>query len=178
MTLLADIQQAITDSNCYNVLIAADLNCHFPRNSRFTNIVKSHFDEAGLVIFWENQVENENIRNIDYTHINIANRVPALSTIDDFVGSQRVFESIAEAGVVHSGMNTSNHSAIFTKLRVGDLNLEMESIKGEKRANWAKATDAAKENYKITLSGKLNALAQPNCVNCQDLNCVEHRFSI
>ena len=153
MTLLADIQQAITDSNCYNVLIAADLNCHFPRNSRFTNIVKSHFDEAGLVIFWENQVENENIRNIDYTHINIANRVPALSTIDHFV-------------------------AIFTKLRVGDLNLEMESIKGEKRANWAKATDAARENYKITLSGKLNALAQPNCVNCQDLNCVEHRFSI
>ena len=77
LTLLADIRLAIVESNCRNVLLAADLNCHFMRNNRFTNMVKDQLEEYGLFIFWENMNENENIQNVDYTHINIANQVPA-----------------------------------------------------------------------------------------------------
>ena len=79
---------------------------------------------------------------------------------------------------MHSGMNNSNHSAIFTKLKVGELNIEVESIKSEKRVNWAKASDIARENYRFNLSGKLNTLASPDCLNCHDLNCNEHNLSI
>ena len=176
ITLLADIGKAITESNCSNILIAADMNCHFSRNNKFTNLVKNNFEDCGLVIFWENT--SENIQNVDYTHINIANNTPAFSTIDHFVGSQRVFSSVAEAGVVHSGDNPSNHSAIFSKLQVGELNIAVENIKSEKRINWGKATDIAVENYSCNLSQKLNSLPLPDCLNCQDLHCSTHQESI
>ena len=71
--------------------------------------------------------------------------------------------------MVHSGDNPSNHSAIFTRLQV-----DVEKIKSEKRVNWAKASDIAIENYKVRLSQKLNSLPQPECLNCQNLNCNQH----
>ena len=130
-------------------------------------------EENGLII-WENTSENENIQNVNYTHINIANKTPAFSTIDHFAGSQQVFRSVAEAGVVHSGNNPSNHSAIYSKLQVGELNVAVENIKPEKRVNWAKASDIAVENYKVKLSLKLNSISLPECLNCQDLQCNIH----
>ena len=39
ITLLADIRIAITESNCNNVLFAADLNCHFSRNLTLSEII-------------------------------------------------------------------------------------------------------------------------------------------
>ena len=143
LTLLSDIRKAITDSSCQNVFFAADLNCHFLRNNRFTNLIKNHFEEYGLVILWESAADNQKIQHIDYTHINVANQVPAFSTIDHFAASQRVLQSVEEAGVIHSGLNPSNHSAIFAKLQVGELNVDVENIKTEKRVNWAKASDIA-----------------------------------
>ena len=54
----------------------------------------------------------------------------------------------------------------------------MESIKSEKRVNWAKASDVAIKNYKFKLSGKFNTLAQPDCLDCLHLNCNDHKPSI
>ena len=178
LTLLSGIQQAIQDGECNNVLVAGDLNCHFARKTRFTDIVKNYFIEAGLTIFWENSINNENIQAVDYTHMNTANRIPALSTIDHFVSSMKVFESVVEAGVIHSGMNQSNHSPIYTKIQVGKLNTGLEFIKSEKRVAWDKATDMAIRNYKTSLSEKLNTLALPDCHDCQNLNCKDHNHSI
>ena len=153
LTLLSDIRHVIDISECHNVLLAGDLNCHFSRHTRFTDTVRNYFNDIGLKIFWESSAENENIPEVDYTHINIANRIPALSTIDHFAASTKVFESVLEAGVIHSGMNQSNHSAIFTKLEVG-------------------------EHYKLSLSQKLSALPQQDCWNCHDLNCNIHEINI
>ena len=178
LTLLSDIRQAIRESNCQNVLLAGDLNSHFSRNNRFTNIVKNFVEESSLIIFWENCLENANINTVDYTHINTANSIPALSTIDHFASSRKVFQSIAEAGVLHSGINSSNHSAIYTKLLVGELNLEVENIKSEKRVNWAKATDIAIDKYKAGLAQKLGAIPQPECSDCHDLHCKVHKDSL
>ena len=37
--LLNDVKTAIEQSECLNILIAGDLNCHFERYTRFTNMV-------------------------------------------------------------------------------------------------------------------------------------------
>ena len=178
LTLLTDIRLSVRESDCHNILLAGDLNCHFLRNNRFTNTVKNFLEDSSLIIFWENRGENQNIKNVDYTHINTANKIPAFSSIDHFAGSQRVFQSVAEAGVVHSGDNCSNHSAIYTKLLVGELNLETETINSEKRSNWAKATDVAISQYKSTLASKLNSIPIPECGDCQDLHCKIHSSSL
>ena len=68
--------------------------------------------------------------------------------------------------------------AIYTKLQVGELNLETESFKSEKRTNWAKATDVAITQYKSTLAIKLNTIPTPDCGDCQDLHCRIHSSSL
>ena len=61
---------------------------------------------------------------------------------------------------------------------MGELSTKVESIKSEKRVNWAKASDVAIKNYKFKLSGKFNTLAQPDCLDCLHLNCNDHKPSI
>ena len=53
LNVLEEIQYLIENSNTSSVLLAGDLNCHFGRNTRFTNIVKTFFEERNLYIFWE-----------------------------------------------------------------------------------------------------------------------------
>ena len=43
LTALSDIQLLIRQSNCSDILIAGDLNCHFSRQTRFTNLVRDTF---------------------------------------------------------------------------------------------------------------------------------------
>ena len=57
-TLLADLRSAIQSSECNNVLLAGDLNSHFDRQSRFTNIVADGLADLGLVLLWQNTDNN------------------------------------------------------------------------------------------------------------------------
>ena len=81
--------------------------------------------ELGLNILWQNPDAdpNHNIQDVDYTHLQVSNNVPAYSIIDHFVVSPQVLNVITEAGVIHSGANPSSHSPIFAKLEVGKLDL-------------------------------------------------------
>ena len=74
------------------------------------------------------------------------------STIDHFVLSKRLLDSVVDARVVHSGDNPSNHSAIYLKIDTGFLNLVLEHPKIEERANWSRATEDAKAAFRDTLS--------------------------
>jgi hypothetical protein len=72
VNLLADIQSTIEQSECNNVLIAADLNCHFDRYTRFTIAVKDKLEELQLNILWQNV--DHRIETVDYTHCSVANK--------------------------------------------------------------------------------------------------------
>ena len=50
VTLLADIRSTMLQANCNNVLLAADMNCHFRKENRFTNTVQAVLEEMGLVV--------------------------------------------------------------------------------------------------------------------------------
>ena len=174
MTLLTDIQNIIQQSSLTNVWLAGDLNCHFLRNTTFTKLVKDYFLEIGLHLLWENRDQLDHLSPVDYTFMSKANGTLSFSTIDHFACTRRVFPSILEAGAIHSGENPSNHSAIFAKLLVGEVDLNMEKIKAPKRVDWTKATEDAKLTYKTKLAEKLNCLTTPDCVLCTNVHCTEH----
>ena len=79
---------------------------------------------------------------------------------------------------MHSGDNLSNHSAIYMKVSLGDIELSMEQPKREKMVSWDKASDDAKDNFKLTLQAKLLNLAEPGCADCLDLHCSDHTAEI
>ena len=67
-----------------------------------------------------------------------------------------------------------SHSPIFTKFKVANIDSGIEQIKKERRVNWSKASEQAKQNYIQNVSSKLCEVEVPSCVNCSDLHCKDH----
>ena len=94
--------------------------------------------------------------------------------IDNFVSNEQLFNCVAEAGVIHSGDNTSCHSSIFDKFNLGNIDFTSEKIINPKKVNWSKASEEAKKHYLNTLASKLESVVVPDCVQCVDLYCTVH----
>ena len=178
LTLLADIRNVTNKASCPNVFLAGDLNCHFNRFSRFTSIVKDFLvEELGLTIMWENPDMDPDhmVQQVDYTHLHTVKDSSHYSTIDHFAVSPQVYQVVSEAGVLHCGSNPSNHSAIFAKVKVRDLDLELETSIPEKRSSWSKASEDAKSYFQELLVEKLDKIsAKPELLMCKDLHCKSH----
>ena len=176
ITLLADLRSVIQSSECNNVLLAGDLNSHFDRQSRFTNLVDNELADLGLVLLWQNTDNNPHhwIQPVDYTYLSVSNNVASCSTIDHFGASHRMYTAVKEAGVIHSGENLSNHSAIYLKIRLGDIELSMDEPRKERMVSWQRASDDDKDNFKYVMQEKFQNLNLPACASCQDLACTIH----
>ena len=182
LNTLAEIVSIARRNDCPNIFLAADLNCHFSRNTRFTNIVKNCLHgELGLTFMWQNPDPDPThyIQEVDYTHMHLSNNVPSYSTIDHFVVSPGVYNVTTEAGVVHSGANPSNHSPIFAKIAVGDFDPGVEAIRSQTRSSWDKANADAREDFKKVLEAKLIGLNVPvDCLSCKDPHYTAHTESL
>ena len=176
VTVLADLEDVIRDSQCTDILLTGDLNCDFRRQTRFTSLVKDCMTNLGLLVTWQNPDNDpqHHIETVDYTHCSITRGVASYSTIDHFGASQRVFNAISEAGVIHSGENTSNHSAIFAKVNVDDLDLTLEVPRLPPRVSWDRANTDAQDKYRASLAKQLNEIILPDSANCRDLHCTKH----
>ena len=173
LTLLADIQTLVTQTQCAHILLAGDLNCHFSRYNRFTTTVQEFMEEINLTLLWLNPDANpkHKIDTVDFTYCSVNNGVVSYSTIDHFAMSQQLFNAVAEAGVLHSGDNMSNHAAIYSKVMVGSLDLRLEIAPPQERTCWYKASEEAKLNFKLNLAEKLNQIQEPLCFNCSNVHC-------
>ena len=98
LTLLSDIQNTVLQSDCNRVWLAGDLNSHFQRQTRFTNLVKEYFEETRLYILWENPDHLDIIPLIDYTYLSSAGGVHVRSTIDHFACSRSILPIITHHG--------------------------------------------------------------------------------
>ena len=153
--------------NASHVLLAGDLNCHFERNTAFTNVVKTWIQQKNLTLFWT--CNNDKISPVDYTFINTSYDPIAYSTLDHFAASQSMLEGLTEAGVIHDGSNPSNHSPIFAKFEVGKIEVQSNTQIKCDRVCWENATNEAKDNFKNTFKLKLDALSYKH--ECWDINC-------
>ena len=68
LTLLEEIRQVLLRENCIYNVVLGDLNCHFNRQSTFTKLVHSFFQDLNFKLFWENSAEETNIQFVDFTY--------------------------------------------------------------------------------------------------------------
>ena len=97
------------------------------------------------------------------------NNILSFSTIDHFLVNPRLCDSIFEAGVAHSSENVSNHSPIYCKINLTELDLSLEEITSRPRINWNKSDEPQKSRYREMLASKLNSIKIPN--SCNDKFC-------
>ena len=165
LTLLSDITNLVNISECTNILIAGDLNCHLARNNQFTSIIRDHFENLNMKFLWES--DNDKVQPIDYTHLFSGFG----STIDHFVCTNSVLKNIVDAGVIHSPDNTSNHSAIFMKLETNGLDLKVEKYMQTTGSSWKKASENERIQFSEALQSKLNQLTIPSdLLECNNIN--------
>ena len=168
LALLDDIQGVIQ----HNILWTGDINTDFSRNTRFVQIVRSFIDSFNLKIFWTNP--NDKIQNVDFTYSSTAGRGNCFSTIDHFISTEKIYQSILEAGVIHSGGNVSNHSAVYCKIDIGEIDVNMESVKIKPKPSWGKATEEHKKEFTKYLDDKLGEITVPECAKCTNFQCETH----
>ena len=177
--VLADIRSIILTSQCNNILLAGDLNCHFDRQNSFTTTIADAFEDLGISFLWNMPDDDPNhfIQSVDYTYLSSINNCTSCSTIDHFGVNANLYLHVKEAGVIHNGENLSNHSAIYVKIHIGDVKINNDLPQNAKIISWTKATTDAKENFKSELANKLSMLELPNCIQCFDFNCNVHSHS-
>ena len=176
LALLAEIKNVMNNQACKYNLVLGDLNSHFSRQTRFTTIIQNFFDDINFLVFWENtdQTAGHVIHEVDYTHQHVHDGETFVSTLDHFVSNIVLFSSVVEAGVIHDGQNPSNHSPIFAKIAMDNIDIVTENIKTKRKVNWDKSTAEAKKLYLTTLARNLDKLAVPECVQCRDFHCITH----
>ena len=149
---MAELTRIIDESDCSNLLLAGHFNCDFARNTNFVNTVKNFVNEKNLNVFWEKPDNSPDhvISNVEYTYSNIHS-----STLDHFIGSDRVYNNVIEANVINSADNLSGHLPIYTKFIVNNLNIEVEKENIVPKPSWQKATYVQRDEYKVNLDERL-----------------------
>jgi len=181
LSLLAEIERIITATNCNNILLCGDINCDFSRNSNFVNIISNFIDRTGLKVFWNfpDNSENRYIANVRYTYSNTVNNVTHSSVIDHFLSNERLFNAVIEADVINSADNLSNHLPIYCKLKVDQLNLEMEENVNAPKPSWNRANEQQRREYEETLNNYLSRINTPElCDLCGTLQCQQHEEAV
>ena len=181
LNLLAEVNRIIQSSDCRNILLAGDLNCDFKRDTLFVNTVRQFVNDNNLCIFWSlpDESESHRIEEVKATYSSSVNGVEYFSCIDHFLGNQRLYNVVSEAGVINSPDNHSGHSPIYTRMNVDQLNLEVEVPEKIPKHSWENASDEEKENFRGTLQQLLENLNPPiECADCDSLKCVEHDVTV
>ena len=150
------------------------------RNTRFVQIVKAFIQELGLQIFWSNpdNTDGHMIEPVSFTHAQCQENIMHVSTIDHFISTNNVFNSVAEAGVYHSATNISNHSPIFCKINVGEIDDSVEEEVRKKKPCWNAASQTEKNEWSVKLATSLKDIIVPDCVQCCDVLCTHHEDQI
>ena len=133
-----------------------------------------------LNIFWSNPDESLQhfIAHVDYTWSAIRENGMLHSVVDHFVGSNKIYEAITEAGVIHSPDNFSDHSPIYCKVRVGELDVSLEANNRKPVPSWSKAKEIKKEAWSFDVTERLNNIPVPTCLHCKNLHCKDHTEDI
>ena len=112
---------------------------------------------------------------VDYTYFSAANGFPSYSIIDHFVCDKNMFKVIKEAGVIHDSQNLSNHSAIFCKLQMSNLEVNHTENSHVDKVSWERANKDARSMFKDMLRDKLSSIQTLESSHCSDLFCDNKR---
>ena len=164
---LAAIGGVLDDNDYDSVVWMGDINADFHRNTTFTRTVAQFIEERNLQKSWDKYP-------IDHTHTFEKEDETYTSTLDHIFWSENISTSIQEADVIHMPSNTSDHSPIYCKIKVE--NVEMKNTQETKQKKpkicWSRASIEEKGEYKKLLEEKLNSIQCPGSLyTCFDTHC-------
>jgi hypothetical protein len=175
MDILDQISTTADNLNISHVLIGGDLNTSFERpNSLHTK---------GLLSFLQTNSMNccisHPVSSVDFSYESKANNVR--STIDHFVCTNNMWQSIIDYTVVHDMENPSDHSVIALHTCLPISHSPSSDTHRVASPRWNKATLEDIGNYQQALDNILSQLLLPSdTLSCNDLQCsvAKHRNDI
>ena len=151
------------NTNYTDLVWGSDLNWDMKRNTYFANRVKEFVDRLELIPLWSHHP-------VDFTHVHTDNK--SLSTLDHFLLSPRLLPLVESCGVLHKGDNFSRHSPIWLTLNIGALPLRSKvNSFAPRRPAWSKATEENVLNFTMDMQARLETLAPPDSLHCQNPHC-------
>ena len=171
LTTLTELESLITTNTGCEVVVAADLNYDMKRDNHFTRTVAAALERMGLTSVWQG-------RDVDHTHVHTDGN--STSVIDHFLVSRQLLKLVEHCGPVHRGDNLSRHSAIFLRLRLGEVCRQQEAARPPPRRMpaWDRATPEELLGYTMDMQQRLQALQCPrSLLHCQDPQCEDPSHS-
>ena len=175
--LLAEIKRLIETAACDHLSLQGDLNCDFSRQTPFVQIVRDFCIELDIQPIFLNP-DNEShskVAQVSHTFCHLVENEARTSLVDHFVMNKGLYEEIIEAGSIQSVENLSWHDPIYCKIRLSNLDLQLEATEFKHRLSWNTASNQNKSDFADYLDICLDHINIPDClVNCKDLRCKNH----
>ena len=158
----------VLNTNQFNqVLWAGDINADFFRNTGHVNTIKQFVDEYNFQCSWE-------LFSTDFTNIHEINGISHTSTIDHFFWSPGLTGNVLDAGVIHHPSNLSDHSPIYCKVNIAEIDSESitAKIKSAPKPSWKNSSCDEKAEYIDHLRNLLDGVNVPkNVTECENVHC-------
>jgi exonuclease III len=169
--ILYDIQNTCSQyANTDYVIIGGDFNTDLSRvNSLHTRTLNSYVSDAGL-----SMCLLSDIANVQFTYENESADI--MSTLDHFIVSENLLNSLLEYRSLHDGHNLSDHCPIIMKLNINIELITNTTVRCYKnRAQWNLATEDNIDHYKNVFHNLLSEIRLPlSALHCDDYVCKKH----
>ena len=170
LTVLTEIERKLVTASYDDVLMRTDMNWDMSRSTAFALTVSRFIERLNLRSLWEHH-------DVDIAHVHTD--LKSVSTIDHFICKERLLLFVASARPVHVGDNPSWHAPIMLMLKMGELPAKMQCEAAIfRQPAWYKVTTADCEAFKNDLNMKIEAVAVPNCLQCQNVKCKDESHSV
>ena len=163
---LGVISSIIQNSECDSVVWAGDINTDYSRNTPHCTIVKESVEEMDMKTVWDRF-------EVDFTCTYQREETTYISTLDHFLLSENIFQTVLDAGPIHHPENTSDHEPIYCVIKSITLARSTSQPPAYKpRPSWRMAGQDKKEQYRFMLDIELGAIMIPTQLSvCQDTHC-------
>ena len=167
ITTISIINELLLRNDYNSVVWTGDLNAEFCRSTTFTQYIASYIENNNFKIGW-------NKFPVDFTHVCEKDESSYTSTIDHFIWSENMDDSITDSGVLHLPNNFSDHCPIFCKIKVNGLKLLADAVKPnyKPKPSWNTTSPDQKSNFSDKLEQALTHVAiDKSLIECKDVHC-------
>lgn len=164
MVQLSNIEYLINQHADCHVIIGGDFNVDFYRHRSHTDLLTNFCERMTMTP----SVRHTNYR-VDYTYHFNMNR---FNTLDHFIVSECLFNSICLVDVIHDGVNLSDHDPLVMQISLNSEFLTFKAKLHVQRLAWYQANEDKLNDYKLRLEYFLRGIDVPvDALTCRDLMC-------
>ena len=172
--ILEEISSLCIKSATQHLILAGDWNADPSRNDRRTTLFKNFIEQENLI-----NVLEKDIANVPYTYWNQRVIPPTTSTVDHFLISPNLANTVVQYETVFQHNDFSDHFPVMLTL---DINMKYHKThKKEFKPSvaWYKCNNTNIESYKKNMDKLLlNVNPVQEALTCNNYKCVIHREKI